>query len=102
MKIEVIWAQSPKSGISRATSVYGDDAVLLSNKKIGQRYRLMIGVSETKSNSSAGQTPQLVNSVKPTQVRERIDYQAISQMIKDEIKSLRKEMVSMAEKNTSK
>lgn len=101
MKIEVIWAQSPKSGISRATSVYGDDAVLLSNKKIGQRYRLMIGVSETKSNSSAGQTPQLVNSVKPTQVRERIDYQAISQMIKDEIKSLRKEMVSMAEKTSA-
>ena len=79
MKIEVIWAQNSKSGISRATSTYGDEAVLLSNRKIGERYRLMIGVQSEQS------WPAVAPAAPIRRTRRR---QAISQMIKNEIRSL--------------
>ena len=101
MKIEVIWAQNSKSGISRATSTYGDEAVLLSNRKIGERYRLMIGVPEASSPAPAvAPAAASINRVKPTPVRESVDYQAISQMIKNEIRSLHQELAVNTERQS--
>ena len=100
MKIEVIWAQSIKYGISKATSLYGEDAVLLSHSKIGKKYRLIIGVSKAAVKNPSKCTSNFIASMKPTQVREKVDYEVISRMIKKELESLKAVATNEAEKSS--
>ena len=52
MKIEVIWAQNSKSGMATATSKYGDEVILLSNRRIGSRSRLLVGTNPKKQETT--------------------------------------------------
>ena len=95
MKMDVIWAQSPKIGIGHAVANFGEDSLLLSSKKIGRRYRLIIGTDqeEKKGKSSSVQVP---DSVTTTPDREKMDYQMIASLVRKEIEHLRKELDSNA------
>ncbi len=95
MKMDVIWAQSPKIGIGHAVSKFGDDSLLLSSKKIGQRYRLIIGTDQDKREKE-DTTARITESIKSTPEREKMDYKTISFLIKKEIEHLRKELESEA------
>lgn len=102
MKMDVIWAQSPKIGIGHAISKFGDDSLLLSSKKIGRRYRLIIGTDQDKREKKSS-TALLTKSVTPTPEREKVDYQQISSLIRKEIEHLRKELERKAvESNRAK
>ena len=93
MKMDVIWARSPKIGIGHAVANFGEDSLLLSSKKIGRRYRLIIGTDqyEKKAKSSSVQVPDTVTL---TPDREKMDYQMIASLIRKEIEHLRKELES--------
>ena len=95
MKMDVIWARSPKIRIGHAVSRFGDDSLLLSSKKIGQRYRLIIGTDQ-EIKEKRNPKPLLSEPVKSAPEREKMDYQKISFLIKKEIEHLRKELESKA------
>ena len=48
MKMDVIWAQSPKIGIGHAVTKFGDDSLLLSSKKLGEDTALLLGLTKTR------------------------------------------------------
>ena len=95
MKMDVIWARSPKIGIGHAVANFGGDSLLLSSKKIGRRYRLIIGTDrdEKKEKSS---TVQVNDTFTSTPDREKMDYQMIASLVRKEIEHLRKELESKA------
>ena len=95
MKMDVIWARSPKIGIGHAVSNFGEDSLLLSSKKIGQRYRLIIGTDQDKK-KAASSSVQVPDSVTSTRDKEKTDYQMITSLVRKEIEHLRKELESKA------
>ena len=95
MRMDIIWAQTPKIGIGHAVANFGEDSLLLSSKKIGRRYRLIIGTDQNNkgAKSSSAQVP---DSAASTPERERMDYQMIASLIRKEIEHLRKELETKA------
>ena len=91
MKMDVIWARSPKIGIGHAVSNFGEDSLLLSSKKIGQRYRLIIGTDQDKK-KAASSSVQVPDSVTSTPDKEKTDYQMITSLVRKEIEHLRKRL----------
>ncbi|MBH74108.1 MAG: hypothetical protein CMM57_10750 [Rhodospirillaceae bacterium] len=98
MKMDVIWAKSPKIGIGHAVAKFGDDSLLLSSKKIGRRYRLIIGTDQDKrkEEDSAAKVTDVVTSAPE---RDKMDYQTIATLVKKEVEHLRKELESKAVKS---
>ena len=95
MKMDVIWAQSPKIGIGHAVTKFGDDSLLLSSKKIGRRYRLIIGTDHDKRKEKDS-TAKIPDSVTSAPERDKMDYQTIATLVKKEVDHLRKELESKA------
>jgi flagellar biosynthesis GTPase FlhF len=94
MRIEVIWAPNSRAGMTSAIAQYGENVVLLSNRKIGSRSRLLVGLD---SKIQATDTLELrdiksVNHVvPPTMVREAKDYELITNLVKNELAKFKKE-----------
>lgn len=94
MRIEVIWAPNSRAGMTSAIAQYGENVVLLSNRKIGSRSRLLVGLD---SKIQATDTLELrdiksVNHVvPPTIVREAKDYELITNLVKNELAKFKKE-----------
>ena len=98
MKMDVIWAQSPKIGIGHAVTKFGDDSLLLSSKKIGRRYRLIIGTDQDKREEKVSPA-KITDSVTSAPERDKMDYQTIATLVKKEVEHLRKELESKAVKS---
>ena len=81
MKMDVIWAQSPKIGIGHAVTRFGDDSLLLSSKKIGRRYRLIIGTDQDK-NDEKNPTAKITDCDTSAPNRDKMDYQKIATLVR--------------------
>ena len=95
MKMDVIWAQSPKIGIGHAVTRFGDDSLLLSSKKIGRRYRLIFGTDQDKRDEK-NSTAKITDCDTSTPNRDKMDYQKIATLVRKEVEHLRKELESEA------
>ena len=95
MKIDVIWAQNSKSGMATATSKYGDEVILLSNRRIGSRSRLIVGIDVKEREPTlpaSAETNQHRQSLAPKRIRDAEDYQLISNLIKTELELFKKDI----------
>lgn len=95
MKIEVIWAQNSKSGMATATSKYGDEVILLSNRKIGSRSRLLVGIDPKKQETTlpaSKETKQHRQTLELKPIRDAGDYQLITNLIKTELELFKKDI----------
>ena len=88
MKMDVIWAQSPKIGIGHAVTKFGDDSLLLSSKKLGEDTALL-GLTKTKKEEKDS-TAKITGSVTSAPERDKMDYQTIATLVKKRSRALAK------------